>query len=182
MNHITVKHPPAGSKLWPRLIIGLLSLHVAGMVSAVILAASDGPPAVEPRFYEKAIAWNETAAQREINRSLGWTAIWSAHVGPAGSTTLRVTDASGAPVNGATCRVEVFHRAHSRDRVTSDLEFVADGVYRLPVALVNIGDHELRLSVRKGGDLFTQTSAATAYPAEPGSPALTASAKETPAP
>ena len=140
------------------------------MITAAVVAASDGPPAVEPRFYEKAIAWDETAAQRENNRRLGWTVAWDAAIGP-GAARVRISDASGAPILGATCTVEYFHRAHSRARQSATLVPAGDGVYKLPDALRAPGDHEFRLSVRADAGYFTCTSTASAYaPAEvPGS-------------
>lgn len=161
MSHITVKHEASLRhpllRVWPGLIIWMIVLHVGGMVAAAVLAASGGPPAVEPQFYEKAIAWDQTAAQRDRNRALNWQVAWDAVTGPGGAT-VRLTDAAGKPINDAGCTVEFFHRAHSRARQFAPLKFVADGVYKLEQPIRAFGDHEFRLTVIHDGETFTSTS------------------------
>lgn len=164
MSCITVKHEASLRhpllRLWPGLLIWLIVLHVGGMVAAAVIAASGGPPAVEPGFYEKAVDWDRTAAQRDRNRALGWHAAWDAATGEAGAS-VRITDADGKPVNDAGCTVEYFHRAHSRARQFAPLKFVGDGLYRLERPLRQFGDHEFRLTVLRGQDAFTDTATVT---------------------
>lgn len=164
MSCITVKHEASLRhpllRLWPGLLIWLIIFHVGGMVAAAVIATAGGPPAVEPRFYEKAVDWDHTAAQRDVNRALNWQVAWDAVTGEAGAS-VRITDPAGNPVNDAGCTVEYFHRAHSRARQFAPLKFVCDGLYRLERPLRQYGDHEFRLTVLHDKDTFTHTATVT---------------------
>ncbi|MEK6702655.1 MAG: FixH family protein, partial [Planctomycetota bacterium] len=149
----------------PRLVIGLLTVHSAGMITAVVIDARSGPPEVEPRFYERALAWDATSAQRDKSRALGWHVAWDGTTGAPGQVGVRLTDAAGKPIDGATCEVEFFHRAHSRERISTVLTPAPGARYLIPVSLKRSGEHEFRLVVRRGTDVFTSIDLAWIRPA-----------------
>lgn len=163
MNHITIKHAPSRGSIWPKLIALLITAHVVGMVSAVVIATRSGPIGAEPRFYEKAVEWNTTSTQRRANQALGWSVVWTLETAP-GHATVTVRDAHGNPIEGATGRVEFFHRSHSATRRNADLTPVPAGMYTLAAPLDVAGVYELRLTLRRGEDLFTDVAVVQAFP------------------
>jgi hypothetical protein len=58
---------------WGSIIVGLLSLQVAGGVVAIILATGDQSVAVVPDYHQKALQWDNEMAIRRASQQLGWT-------------------------------------------------------------------------------------------------------------
>jgi nitrogen fixation protein FixH len=145
---------------WPFALAGLLVAGIAPAFVLIVLATNDPSFAVEERYYEKALAWDETMAQRRRNAELGWQVeVQTAPVaGVPGlvDMTARVLDRDGNALEGCRVSVETFHNARSAYRLERQLEPVADGlaqVTRLPMRRPGIW--ELRLRVERGDELFT---------------------------
>ena len=155
---------------WP---VGVSAILVAtmGLNVWVYRVANDDPSfAVEPDYYQKAVDWDSTLAQRRQNLVLGW------HLSPRleaftpnGGALLQVTltDASGAPIRDATVRVAAFFNARANDIIDSTLVRDSAGyAVRLPVK--RGGVWELQFDVRRGAQRFTATSRVEAVPAGSG--------------
>lgn len=118
--------------LWPAIVIGFLaaSLTVCGLT--VFFAISDPSFAVEEDYYEKALQWDDQAAQNRVNEALGWTARASLSAGEshrdADTISLSLRDENGEPIRNATIAATVFHPARSADRHEVVFEF-RDGIY-----------------------------------------------------
>ena len=59
---------------WPWILAGALTVQAAGIITMVTIASSDPSFAVEPDYYQRAVAWDSYAAQREASRALAWRA------------------------------------------------------------------------------------------------------------
>ncbi len=51
----TVKKPMG---IWPFIIVGMLIVHVSGMMLAMVIAQRNKPPVVE-NYYQKAVEWDK---------------------------------------------------------------------------------------------------------------------------
>ncbi len=143
--------------LWPFVIAGALGLHVVGSLVMVYFATSNDSYAVEPNYYEKALAWDDTRAQDRRNGELGWRLEFTVEPAAAGADPiLRATlvDADGAPVSGAEVAVEAFSNVRRDDVLTADLATTESG-YATTMPMRRNGLWEFRFTVTRGEELFT---------------------------
>jgi hypothetical protein len=150
---------PQRSRRWPAILIGLLVVQAAGILWMVTIAGSDPSFAIEPHYYEKAVAWDQTARQEDVNRALGWSAEAAlSPPTPEGLRRLRVmlSDHLGRPLAGAIVAAEVFHQSRAADRTAITCNAAEPGVYTGGAPLVRAGVYEARLTVSRGPDVFTR--------------------------
>lgn len=152
---------------WPIGVAAILAATV-GLNIWVFRVANDDPSfAIEPDYYQKAVDWDSTLAQRRANLALGW------HLAPTlGAFTMRdgarlqvtLTDASGATIHGATVRVAAFFNARANDIIDTTLHPDSTG-YAATLPVTHGGVWELQFHVTRGGTRFTSTSRVEAVPA-----------------
>jgi nitrogen fixation protein FixH len=141
------------------IIVGLLVTQAAGVCVMISIATADPSVAVEPKYYEKALEWDQTAASEAATEALGWNT--DVKLGPLLGTdrtvSIEIMDRAGEGVVEARVHVEMFHQARSGDRLETDLQGMGAGVYttRLPVS--RPGLWEVRITVRRAGDVATMT-------------------------
>jgi nitrogen fixation protein FixH len=149
--------------LWPSIVVAFLLMSVLACGLTVYFAVSDPSFAVEKDYYEKALNWDDRAAQLQANESLGWTA--TARMGetlsPLGDRTLTVTltDASGRSVDEATVVAEVFHPARSSDRLDAAFTY-QEGHYVTTGRFTRKGVWRVKGTARVGETVFTFETAA----------------------
>ncbi|HEU4734764.1 MAG TPA: FixH family protein [Kofleriaceae bacterium] len=137
---------------WLLAIAGLLAANVIAMV-VLAVAANDGATQVIPAYYDKAAHYDDELDRAEASRRLGWHAEVSI---ANGAIDVVMSDASGAPVDGATVRVTGYQRAHAAEAL--DLALPASqpgGHYRGPVGS-RPGWHDLTVSAERGGARYLQ--------------------------
>ena len=149
----------AKRSLWPFVIAGALALHVAASLIVVYVATSNPSYAVEEDYYAKSMAWDATRTQARVNADLGWALAVSANPpsapGEQPVLEVRLSDTSGAPVDGAVIAVEAFHNARSHDIIRAPLQGAGNGLYRATLPMRRDGRWELRFTVDRGTDHFT---------------------------
>jgi nitrogen fixation protein FixH len=149
------------SARWPAAIVGLITLHAAGMVAVILIATRDPSFAVEPDHYQKALAWDAFSARARASQALGWTASAHSESSLDGAHTrgldVTLTGRDGAPVAGAQVAVLAFSHARGGERIRVDLVEAAPGHYAARAPMVRTGIWELRLLARRGPDSFTTT-------------------------
>lgn len=148
--------------VWPAFVVALLLVPI--VAGAVLVVAATGDPSfgVESDYHAKALAWDEQRAQEARNAQLGWAIAVSALPDPARTGLLRLAatlvDGQGAPLPGATLRVEGFHLARSAALHEAELREVAAGRFTGTVPSDRPGLWELRFDARRGADRFTQVA------------------------
>jgi nitrogen fixation protein FixH len=124
------------------------------IVAITVYAAwSDKSVSIEKKYYEKALAWDETARQRDMNAALGWKVEFTASAARQIEITLR--DSADQPIRAAKISAEVFHDARSSER--SLLTFVGDGsgTYRVLCPDGPDGSWHLRTRIEAVKMVFT---------------------------
>ena len=145
--------------LWPAGLVALLVGSAAANIAFMLVATGDPSFAVERNYYQKALRWDETMAQAQRNRALGWTV--AAELSPAEGgrgqmrVSAKVTDRDGTALDGATLSVEVFHNARAGQVLEAVLAPVSDG-YTSLLEGGRPGLWELRFRVTRGKAVFTQ--------------------------
>lgn len=135
-------------------LVGLITVStMIGAAALIYHAHADPSFAVEADYYDKAVHWDDSAAQERRNTELGWRLT----INPSAADGLELTmvDGLGRPVEGATVSVEAFHNARSADRVTLALIDHGPGVYRQTAEFARPGIWEFRVVARRGADTFT---------------------------
>jgi len=145
------------AKLWPIAIVAVLALTVGANVVILVAARDPHAAALEPDYYHKAVTWDSTLAVERSSAALGWRtdATLDRLTLDRARLTVTLRDAAGAPVTGATVRVEAIHNLQSDVRVHADpAAAAAPGVYVAELPLRLAGLWELRLHVTRGGATF----------------------------
>jgi nitrogen fixation protein FixH len=151
-----VKH----GQLWPWFPVALLVLGVGANLVLLTVAAGDPSFAVERDYYRKAVEWDRTLAQGEENARLRWSLGCEVR---GGAMTVRLRDAAGRPLPGASVTVEAFHNARSSRILERSLvpggegEGKGEGVYRADLPMTRPGLWELRFRAVRDGATFTRT-------------------------
>jgi nitrogen fixation protein FixH len=144
---------------WPVGLAALLVGSAGANIALVIITARDASFAVEPDYYAKALAWDETMAQQARNKALGWSL--GLRVEPVGerdgmTVAVRLTDRAGAPIEGARIAVEALHNARASHVLSAALEPRGSG-YAATMPLARPGLWEFRLRAARGAEVFTAT-------------------------
>ncbi|MCA9273588.1 MAG: FixH family protein [Phycisphaerales bacterium] len=146
---------------FPGLVFVLIGMSLTIAVVTVTLATNDPSFGLEEDYFAKAVAWDETAAQLEKNRELGWTTEvqLSKQLDGRGerSVTALLADDEGRAIEGANVEVFCFHNARRKETIAFDLVEIAPGRYTAGAAMTREGQWTLRLRVTRGDDVFTST-------------------------
>jgi nitrogen fixation protein FixH len=138
----------------PFLALFILCVGLAGTAALIYAALADPTFGVEPDYDRKALDWNRTAAQRDRNGALGWTISVEPSTG-WGEFRVRLNDARGVAVTGASVRGAGFANARSADRFELAFRESAPGRYVAPAPGGAPGSWHLRLEATRGADFFT---------------------------
>jgi nitrogen fixation protein FixH len=146
---------------WPVAIVGIIVLHVAAMVTVILIATRDRSFAVEPNHYQKALAWDAFSARARASEALGWKIVsrTDAALDRAGMRGLQlsITDRNDKPLTGARVAVLAFPHARGEERIRVDLVEGEAGHYQAHAAMARTGLWELRVVAERGGDSFSST-------------------------
>lgn len=144
---------------WPILITTMLGAHVVAGIVVITVSVSDPSFAVEENYYEKAMDWDQTARQRATNDRLAWRVDLSprVHAGrhPTHDVELTLSDATGAPLDGASVRIECFPNIRASERVTLNAATDANGHATVALDPDHFGLWEFRLRITHEDSVFT---------------------------
>jgi nitrogen fixation protein FixH len=153
---------------WPIAIVGIITLHAAGMMAVTAIATRNPSFSVEPDHYAKALGWDRLVARKQASELLGWQAEITTETELDGAKTrrleCRLRDGTGKPVTGSTVTLLAFPHARGEERVRLDLRETEPGLYSARAPMARPGLWELRLSALRGPDLFTSTIMHTTGP------------------
>lgn len=147
--------------LWPGSVFMLLGSQVIMSVTALVLALSAGSLAVEPDYYQQAVAWDQSQAEQRASAALGWELQLSVEALPEDPLrrrrlSLALQEAAGQSVTGAQVAVGYFHHARGDDRREATLEEVAPGVYAARLVMPQPGLWEFRIQAEHPQGRFVQ--------------------------
>lgn len=135
-------------------LVGVITLAtMIGAAALIYHAHADPSFAVEADYYDKAVHWDDSAAQERRNAELGWRLLIEASA--ADGLRMTLVDGLGFPVEGADISVEAFHNARSADRVRWTPGDAGGGVYRHPAKFERFGLWEFRVVARRASETFT---------------------------
>ena len=145
-----------GDRLWPIGLVAVLGITVLANVALFWYAGRGDGAGVEPDYYRRALAWDSTMAAEAASDALGWrlAATLAVPEGRRGTFGVELRDSTGAPVTGATVRVEGFAIAHSTARFDATLTESSAGRYTLGVPVTRVEWHEFRLAAVRGRERF----------------------------
>jgi nitrogen fixation protein FixH len=155
--------------LWPGIVVGLLGLSLAICIATVVLATGDPSVAVEPAYYERALAWDVRQGEQAASDALGWRCdiLIDVHADLVGGRTVTVAleDAAG-PVVGATVGIEAFANARASQRYQLDMTPAGAGRYEATLPAPRSGLWTLSVRAQRGQDVLTITDRLTVEPPE----------------
>jgi nitrogen fixation protein FixH len=153
---------------WPIGIVLVLTGTVAGNLIMMRVANDDPSMAIEPDYYKKAVDFDSTMAQERRSNALGWTAVSTMDSLVHGRPTrlhVRLRDASGASVSGASVQVTALFNARANDLQSGTLQREGDSSYSVPLNIRYPGEWEVRVDAVRGSEHFKTTSRVVATPA-----------------
>lgn len=127
---------------FPFFLIALLLVSVGANGYLMVRATNDPSFAVEPDYYEKAVAWDRLQAERAASEALGWKVTVDAR---RDELRIRLRDALNRGIDGAEVEVEAFPNARARERIRARLAPKGDGVYVVERPFDRSGVWEYRL-------------------------------------
>lgn len=138
--------------LWPMFVVGIAFTSLSGAAWLVYAARSDPSFAVEPRYYDKAVRWDETARLRERSSALGWRIDLAQ---PAfDRLTVRLVDREGRAVRGASVECETFANACAGARRIVKFHDAGNGEYAAAFEPDRAGLWHFRFTASRGSDSF----------------------------
>jgi len=142
---------------WPFAIVGLLGLNMAVVGVTVFYATSDRSLAIEPNYYQKALAWDRTRIQDTRNTQLGWTLTLKSDRTDSNNALLSVElrDKGGSSIDDANIEVIAFHNSRAAERSTTLLASRGEGRYVGTMPADRDGVWHYRVTIHHGTDLFT---------------------------
>lgn len=146
---------------WPIGVATILALTVAANVAVMRIANDDPSFSVEPDYYRKAVNFDSTMAQERKNLSLGWgfdAAIDSIGDGRQTRLSVKLRDASAAPLPGAHVAVMARFNARANDTLTAVLEEQAPGTYVTTLPIAHPGEWEVRVDATQGSQRFSTSA------------------------
>lgn len=151
------------SKRWPVWAffpVGLLALLLTIQVVMVSLATDDPGFAVEENYYQRAVDWDQQAAQRATNQQLGWTVHWTAtpHSEGTGRLAMKLKAADGSPITEARLELIAFPNSRSSQRQSLTARELEPGHYVASFVLSRLGLWEFRLAAHANGHKFTNVT------------------------
>lgn len=153
--------PRRGGWIWPAIVIGLLSMQVGICGVSVYLATADRSFAIEPDYYRKAVAWDQTRAAQRAGATLGWRMRLT--VEPQCDefgrrlVELSLVDSAGAAVEGAQVEAIAFHHARANERQRIELPSQGGGRFAATAPLRRAGLWEFRVRAQRGSDILEET-------------------------
>ena len=141
---------------WTLAIVGLLGGNLLAM-GVLATTAHTTQAQIIPAYDVAAAHYDDTMAEAERSRVLGWSATAEMR---AGQVEVRVVDATGATLSDARVRVVGYPRAHAVDRIDVALIALGGGLYRAPLRAT--GWHDLTIVVEHAGSAFSQRMAVEA--------------------
>jgi nitrogen fixation protein FixH len=158
--------------IWPGIIIGLLAVQILLMLVMAYVATSDRTFAVEPDYYQKALNWNQLAAQDRLNQQLGWSA--HINVGDAADlmkrrdVTCSLTSDTGQPLRDAEVELIAFPHARGGERLKLTLSEQQPGKYTALLPMKRTGLWEFRITATRQSAKFTRVIQQQIQPAGAG--------------
>ncbi len=145
--------------LWPVAIVGVLALTVGANIWVMVVARDPHAAAIEPDYYNKAVAWDSTLAEQHRSEQLGWLVdVVLLDASPSGAVVrVQLRDRTGRALSGARVRVEAIHNLQADARIEAALGELGEGEYSAHMPLPRPGQWELRLDVTQGKDRWVSS-------------------------
>lgn len=145
---------------WIACVFALILLNMT-ICAVTVYAARVSQPPIERGYDDKALKWDLSNKQREVNRTLGWRAVYGverrAH---AASPLLVITllDSSGRPIRTADCTARVY--ADISPDIVHHLQLTShdDGTYSALLPRGASGWFDIAMSVEAAGMRFVDSS------------------------
>jgi nitrogen fixation protein FixH len=145
---------------WPIGIATILAITVGVNIWVAVIANDDPSFSIENDYYRKAVGWDSTMAQMRENARLAW------HIEPAFDTFttrdgamlhVRLSDAAGAPIRGATVRVAALYNARAGQILEGTMSADTPATYVLHLPVTHPGEWEVRFDIHHGADRYTSS-------------------------
>ena len=150
--------PGAG---WPIGVAVILGATVMANIVVMRVATNDPSFAIEPDYYQKAVAFDSSIAGERRSLALGWSATSKIVENDSiGRPTLTVTllDSQRQPVQGATMKAVALANVRANDLVSVSLTEVAPGEYAARLGARIRGQWEVRVDAVRGTDHFAAST------------------------
>lgn len=126
-------------RFWVLVIVGFFSLDIVIAIIAISMAAGDPSFRSIPGFGERAVAWDQRQALKEVWEKQGWTAQVSRAGSKMQEIELVLQTADGQPVVGCQGSMTMFHYTRVAVQLKSPLVEREPGRYRASIEATKPG-------------------------------------------
>jgi len=150
---MTVMKKHTADWVWPGAVIGLILLGMTMTFGILYASRVDGGPEVIPDYYDRAVVWDDMAAERAASEALGWTA--SIERPDEGQLRLTVRNADGEPISGVHGTVTLMrpHRAAAVEVIPFRVD-ASNSAVDIPVTAHGSGLWDVHIEARRGKDRY----------------------------
>lgn len=128
---------------WVTIVVGLLSLQVAGGITSVFLALNDPSAAIRPRYHDAALNWDTTRRALQLSGQLGWQISYAVgeldEHSQARELRIAIVDDTGSTIENLHLAGELFHHARGKDVHKVSFTEVTSGVFAANIAIAKPG-------------------------------------------
>jgi len=145
---------------WPIGVAIILALTVGANIWVAVIANDDPSFSIENDYYRKAVGWDSTMEQMRENARLAWhvESAFDEFTAKDGATLhVKLSDASGTPIRGATVRVAALYNARAGQILQGSMSADTPATYALHLPVTHPGEWEVRLDIHRGSDRYTSS-------------------------
>jgi len=145
---------------WPIGVAIILALTVGANIWVAVIANDDPSFSIENDYYRKAVGWDSTMAQMRENARLAWhvESAFDEFTAKDGATLhVKLSDASGTPIRGATVRVAALYNARAGQILQGTMSADTPATYALHLPVTHPGEWEVRFDIHRGSDRYTSS-------------------------
>lgn len=144
---------------WPIGIVAILATSVAGNVAFMRAANNDPSFAIEPDYYQKAVAYDTIMSEAQSSAALGWSAHTSLELESSGGGLLQVQlkDRGGESIAADSVTAQAFFIARANDVAKTTLSRDESGMYRGHIPVLHMGQWEIRVDAYHNREHFIST-------------------------
>jgi len=145
---------------WPIGVAIILALTVGANIWVAVIANDDPSFSIENDYYRKAVGWDSTMAQMRENARLAWhvESAFDEFTAKDGATLhVKLSDASGTPIRGATVRVAALYNARAGQILQGTMSADTPATYALHLPVAHPGEWEVRFDIHRGSDRYTSS-------------------------
>jgi len=143
---------------WPLIVVGILGVHVTGMMTATLIATRDKSFIVLPNYYQKALEWDQRKSDLAAADKLGWNQRVTMSDFDAANQTqfirIEMIDRNQQPIEGLSISITAAPETHPDRFQTFQLISESPGSYVGQLMVIRSGAWSIDIDAKRGKEHY----------------------------